>query len=74
MPIVGIKVDSEYLTACARIRNITLTTLVRELVQAIDQDQLVGAVLDDDGKRIRERYRHRYHAGRNQHAAARLAD
>ena len=54
-------IESKYLTDCARIRNITRTTLVRRLMTIIDQDQLVGAILDDDAARTQQRYQHRFH-------------
>jgi hypothetical protein len=43
-----------YLTACARIRDITVRSLTRRLVDAIADDQLVSAVLDD-GDTIQKR-------------------
>lgn len=51
--------DSEYLETCARIRNVTLSTLLRRLVDAIDRDQLVLAVLDDE-ERYRRHERHQH--------------
>jgi hypothetical protein len=58
---IGVEIDSDYLLACARIRNITMTTLVRRLMQVIDRDQLVLAVLDDeDNYHERERYQHQF--------------
>lgn len=58
---VFLEVDSDYLLACARIRNVSLTALLRKLVQAIDEDQLVLAVLDDEHNyRHHERYQHRF--------------
>ena len=43
-----------YLITCARIRNITVTSLINRLVDRIGTDQLVQAVLDDDGQRQAE--------------------
>ena len=53
-------VRSDYLVACARIRNITVSALVRKLIQTIDRDQLVLAILDDDSQHQRGRYEHRF--------------
>jgi hypothetical protein len=44
-----------YIVSCARIRGIGVATLVSRLVDAIAKDQLVNAVLDDDGRRSRLR-------------------
>lgn len=61
MKHVMVDVESEYMNACARIRNVTMTTLVRRLVQAIEEDQLVLAILDDaDRYQERERYQHNF--------------
>lgn len=50
----------QYIIACARIRNMTVTHLVRELVDVIARDQLVLAVLDDDSKPERRRSEHKF--------------
>lgn len=61
MSIVNVNVESDYIVACARIRDVTVTTLVRRLVQAIEEDQLVLAVLDDaEDYQRRERYQHSF--------------
>jgi hypothetical protein len=39
-----------YVVRCAKIRDMTVTALVRELVDTIINDELVLAILDDDGK------------------------
>lgn len=50
-----------YLKKCARIRDITVHGLLSQLLYTISKDQLVGAVLDDDGQRCTTlpRYRQR---------------
>jgi len=55
--------DTEYLRACARIRNISLSALVRRLVDTIADDQMVASVLDDDGGRRRYKGEHPYRSG-----------
>lgn len=50
--------EGEYLNACARIRNISLSALVRRLVRAAANDQMVSAILDDGGARTRRRGEH----------------
>jgi hypothetical protein len=58
---IAVEVESDYLIACARIRNISTTKLVHKLMKAIAQDQLVLAVLDDEEQYgERERYQHRF--------------
>jgi hypothetical protein len=52
--------QGQYLIACARIRNVTVTALVHQLIDAIAQDQLVLAVLDDDGQRHHAAHKHRF--------------
>lgn len=54
--------DWQYMIACARIRDLTLPSLIKRLVTVIARDQLVLAVLDDDGEQRlnRERYEHRF--------------
>jgi hypothetical protein len=52
----------EYFEACARIRNITVHALLKRLLKAIGEDQLVGSILDDQdemAKRQRGEWRHR---------------
>lgn len=49
-----------YMVACARIRDITLTELVRRLLRVVSEDQLVLAILDDDSKREHNRYQRGY--------------
>ena len=70
MPNVSVKIDSDYLIACARIRNVSVTGLVRELMETITEDQLIRAILDDEGRHIRKRYQHRYCVRRDRHAHA----
>lgn len=58
---IFITVDSDYLAACARIRNVSLTGLVHRLIHVIDRDHLVLAILDDeDHYREKERYKHSF--------------
>ena len=38
-----------YLHACARIRNVSVRRLLARLVKQLCNDQLIPAVLDDDG-------------------------
>lgn len=52
--------DTEYLRACARIRNISLTSLVKRIVDTVAEGQLVASVLDDDGSRTRRKGEHPY--------------
>jgi hypothetical protein len=37
-----------YLVACARLRNINMSSMIRLLVSQVAEDQLVRAVLDDE--------------------------
>ena len=39
--------DENYLSACARIRHISRTELVRRVVERSIKDHMVGAILDD---------------------------
>lgn len=50
----------EYMISCARIRNMTVTAMVREIVEKVAQDQLVLAVLDDDGRHRHTRYQRKF--------------
>ncbi len=52
--------DTEYLRACARIRNISLTSLIKRLVDTIADGQLVASVLDDDATTARRKGEHPY--------------
>lgn len=47
---IGYTDGESYLIACARIRNVSVATLVRELIDVIARDQLVLATLDDEEK------------------------
>jgi hypothetical protein len=59
--------SGEYLVRCARIRDITVVKLVRDLLDVIARDQLVLAILDDDGRpRPRERYERHYKDARHE--------
>jgi hypothetical protein len=50
-----------YLMACSRIRDITVRSLTRRLVDVIAEDRLVSAVLDDgDTIQQRKQGEHRY--------------
>ena len=39
-----------YLHACARIRNISVRRLLSRLIKQLCSDQLIPAILDDEGK------------------------
>jgi hypothetical protein len=58
------EVDTEYFEACARIRNITATSLLRRIINAIARDQMVASVLDDDDLKARLKGEHRYRKAR----------
>jgi hypothetical protein len=51
---------AQYLRTCARIRDVSLTRLAQLMVDKIGADQLVEAVLDDDGKHQRAKHERRY--------------
>lgn len=66
MHINQITIDEEtefgrYYLACARIRDISMSALVKRLIEAIAEDQLVTAILDDDSSKQRRRGEHRYY-------------
>ena len=42
--------ERNYFESCARIRDVSRTYLIRRLIQIMCRDQLIEAVLDDDGK------------------------
>jgi hypothetical protein len=46
---------SEYLFASARIRGISMSALVRRLLETIANDGLVLSILDDEGKQARQK-------------------
>jgi hypothetical protein len=53
--------EGQYLVKCARIRDVTVTHLIKSVLATVARDQLVAAVLDDDGTRQSERrYRHHF--------------
>jgi hypothetical protein len=39
--------EDNYLTQCAKLRNISVHSLLKRLVRTIARDQMVGAILDD---------------------------
>jgi hypothetical protein len=43
-----------YLTTCARIRGISHQRLLLRLIKAACEDQMIGSILDDDARRIRQ--------------------
>jgi hypothetical protein len=50
----GIPDDSEemrYFLACARLRGITATSLLRRLLTVVTKDQLIPSILDDEGEK-----------------------
>lgn len=50
----------DYLETCARIRNISKSSLMRRLLSTITNDQLVLSILDDDSQRARQKGEWRY--------------
>jgi hypothetical protein len=53
--------DIEYFRTCARIRNISLQSLMKRVVIAIAEDHLVQSILDDaDDMTSRRKGEHRY--------------
>ena len=52
--------EGRYLVSCARIRDVTVTHLVKKVIDLVVQDQLVEAVLDDNGRRAGDKYVHRF--------------
>ena len=53
--------EGQYLVRCARIRDVTVTHLLRRVVNAVARDQLVAAVLDDnDSKKRHERHTRKF--------------
>lgn len=50
-----------YLNDCARIRDVSITHLIRILIEKIAEDRLTEAVLDDDSQpHARTKHTHRY--------------
>jgi hypothetical protein len=50
-----------YILTCARIRDISVKSLMRRMFIAISEDQLVASVLDDaDSMKTRNKGEHRY--------------
>jgi hypothetical protein len=70
MPRLNIVIDTEtpdgmYFDSCARIRNISLSSLVRRLLDMIAEDQMVASILDDgDAILQRRRSEHSYRTPR----------
>lgn len=52
--------EEAYLDACARIRGITVASLVRRLITVVASDQLVAGVLDDDACKRRHKSERAY--------------
>lgn len=50
----------QYFSRCARIKNITLSALLRRLIVAISEEQMISAVLDDEASRLRHKSEHPY--------------
>lgn len=46
---------SDYLDACARIRGISMSAMIRRLLETIAHDRLVLSILDDDSKALRRK-------------------
>jgi hypothetical protein len=53
--------EGQYLVKCARIRDVTVTHLIKRVLTTVAQDQLVAAVLDDDGRRVSRHDRYLHH-------------
>ena len=51
---------ADYLTACARIRNLNRTSLVRRLLDVIAKDMLVAGILDDENLRAKRPSQHKF--------------
>lgn len=64
--IVFASEQNQYLTACARIRDICVTALIRRLVEVICRDQMVAAILDDGGTPSRRPSEHAYRRQRGE--------
>lgn len=47
--------EERYLQACARIRNVSVRTLIRRLLEEITKSQMVEAILDDNGETMKRR-------------------
>lgn len=56
--------DTEYFEACARIRNITATSLLRRIINSVARDQMVASVLDEDDLTARLKGEHRHRKAR----------
>jgi hypothetical protein len=52
--------EGRYLIACARIRNCSMTSLGKRLLEAIAKDQMVLSILDDDSKPVRRKREHKF--------------
>jgi hypothetical protein len=52
--------QAAYLKASARIRGISVASLMMRLVEVICADQMVLSILDDDSKREKRPHEHRY--------------
>lgn len=54
----------QYFFRCARIRNITPSSLLKRLVDTMTDEQMIPAVLDDqDDMLVRRKGEHRYREG-----------
>lgn len=57
-------VDVEYINRCARIRGVSVTSLLSRLLAVIAKDQLVGGILDDfDNMKQRRPGEHKFKEG-----------
>ena len=52
--------EGRYLVSCARIRDVTVSHLVKKVIEVTTRDQLIEAVLDDDSRRDTGPYVHRF--------------
>lgn len=55
---------ARYFAACARIRKITTRALVRRLIGAVAEDQLVSSILDDEDSLLNRRKGEHTYRGR----------
>jgi hypothetical protein len=58
--------EGQYYLTCARIRDISATSLFKRLVSTIGEDQLVSSVLDDnDTLKVRRKGEHSFEHSRS---------
>ncbi len=52
--------SDDYLRSCARIRRISVSSLLRRLMHHIADDQMVASILDDEDSFTRRKSEHHY--------------